>query len=64
MKKYFSVFKTGFKQEKDAILDMIMRCIVYFVITYVLIVLWKYIYGESGTGQIINGYSLNQINHK
>ena len=26
-----------------------------------MIVLLKYIYGESGTGQIINGYSLNQM---
>ena len=61
MNKYFSVFKTGFKQEKDAIFDMFMRCIIYFIITYIFIQLWGYIYGEGGTNQIINGYSLNQM---
>lgn len=61
MNKYISVFKTGFKQEKDAIFDMFMRCVIYFMITYVLIQLWNYIYGEGGTSNVINGYSLNQM---
>ena len=61
MNKYYSVFKTGLKQEKDAIFDAFMRCIIYFLISYILIELWKYIYGEGGTTQIINGYSLNQM---
>ena len=61
MNKYFSVFKTGFKQEKDAIFDNIMRCIVYFLITYIMIQLWSYIYGEGGTSKVINGYSLSQM---
>ena len=61
MNKYFSVFKTGFKQEKDAIFDTLMRCVMYFIITYILIQLWSYIYGEGGASQVINGYSLNQM---
>jgi len=61
MNKYLSVFKTGFKQEKDAIFDMVVRCIMYFVITYILIELWSYIYGDGGTSKAINGYSLNQM---
>lgn len=61
MNKYYSVFKTGLKQEKDAVFDAFMRCIIYFLIMYIMIELWKYIYGDAGTGQIINGYSLNQM---
>lgn len=60
MNKYLSVFKTGFKQEKDAIFDMVMRCIMYVIITYILIELWKYIYG-TGTNTIINGFALDQM---
>ncbi|MBE5736680.1 MAG: hypothetical protein E7356_04965 [Clostridiales bacterium] len=61
MNKYITVFKTGFKQEKDAIFDTLMRCIIFFVIMYVMIQLWSFIYGDSGTSQIINGYSLNSM---
>jgi len=60
MNKYFSVFKTGFKQEKDALFDMIMRCVMYFIITYILIELWKYIYG-TGANTLINGFALDQM---
>lgn len=61
MKKYLSIFSTSFKQEKDAIWDTISRCVIYFLIVYILIQLWSYIYGDNGPNSLINGYSLCQM---
>jgi ABC-2 type transport system permease protein len=61
MSKYLTVFKTGFKQEKDTIFDNCLRCIMFFIIMYILIQLWNFIYGDNGTSATINGYSLNQM---
>ena len=61
MSKYLTVFKTGFKQEKDTIFDNFLRCIMFFIIMYVMIQLWNFIYGGSGTSSAINGYTLNQM---
>ena len=61
MRKYLSVFCTSFKQEKDTILDKLTRCIGYFVIIFIFVQLWAYIYGDGGTSQVINGYTLEQM---
>ena len=61
MNKYFGVFKTSFKQEKDTLFDTVMRAITFFIIMYIFLQLWGYIYGENGTSQVINGYSLAQM---
>jgi len=60
MNKYFGIFKTSFKQESDALFDTLFRCVMYALLTYVLIQLWSYIYG-NGTQTIINGYTLVQM---
>ena len=61
MNKYLTVFKTGFKQEKDAVFDNIVRSIIFCIIMYILVQLWSFIYGDNGTSAVINGYSLNQM---
>lgn len=60
MSKYWTVFKMSFKQEKDTIFDTFTRCIMYFLLCYILIQLWGYIYG-GGKQAIINSYTLEQM---
>lgn len=61
MNKYIGIFKTSFKQEKDTIVDTLFRCFAFILIIYILLQLWKFIYGDTGTQEIINGYSLQQM---
>lgn len=60
IKKYASVFRTSFKQEKDAWVNHLIRGIFFMLMCYMLFELWGYIYGR-GTGQIIKGFSLVQM---
>lgn len=61
LNKYFSIYKTSFKQEKDSIVNYFFRAINFFIIIFIFVQLWSYIYGENGTNQIINNYSLQQM---
>ena len=59
MNKYLIVFKTRFKQEKDAIIDTIFRAISFIFIIYIFLQLWSYIYKDGQN--LINGYNLGQM---
>lgn len=60
MNKYTGIFKTSFKQEKSTTFDTLLRVVSFVIIVYILLQLWQYIY-RSGSGQIINGYTLQQM---
>ena len=61
MNKYFAVFKTSFKQESKTIANTITATLSFFVIIFIFNELWGYIYGGSGVGSLINGYSLKMM---
>ena len=61
MNKYALVFKTSFKQEKVTVFDTFLRAVSFVLVSYILIQLWSYIYGDGGVNQVINGYSLQQM---
>lgn len=60
IKKYASVFRTSFKQEKDAWINHLIRAFFYVLMCYMLFELWSFIYSGKG-GQIINGFSFVQM---
>lgn len=61
MNKYFSIFKTSFKQESKTLGNSITSVISFAVIIYIFKELWDFIYGGSGGGTLINGYSLKMM---
>ena len=61
MTKYLNIFKTSIKQEKDTVLDALMRAVSFFIIIFIFVQLWSFIYGEGGTQSVINGYNLKQM---
>ncbi len=61
MGKYYTVFRTSFKQEKDSILNTLLRAVTFVLICYIFLQLWGFIYGEGGSGQVIKGYDLGQM---
>ncbi len=61
MLKYLRIYKTSIKQERDTIIDTLLRAVSFFIIIYIFVQLWSFIYGESGTSSVINGYSLEQM---
>ncbi len=61
MNKYLSIFKTSFKQESKTIANSVSSVISFAVIIYIFKQLWDFIYGGSGTGTLINGYSLEMM---
>ena len=61
MTKYLNIFKTSFKQESKTIGNSILSVVSFVVIIYIFLQLWQFIYGGSGGGTLINGYSLNMM---
>ena len=61
MLKYLRIYKTSIKQERDTIIDTLLRAVSFFIIIYIFVQLWSFIYGKSGTSSVINGYSLEQM---
>ena len=61
MSKYLTIYRTSFRQETKTLGNFFMRIIVFAIIMYMFLELWSYIYGGSGTGKVINGYSLNMM---
>lgn len=61
MLKYLHIYKTSIKQEKDTVVDTLLRAVSFCIIIFIFVQLWSFIYGEGGTGSIINGYSLEQM---
>ena len=61
MTKYLSIFKTSFKQESKTLANSITSVISFAVIIYIFKQLWEFIYGGSGGGTLINGYTLDMM---
>ena len=61
MKKYFNVFTTSLRQESKTVANSITCVISFVVIIYIFKQLWQFIYGGSGVGTLINGYTLNMM---
>ena len=61
MNRYFSIFKTSFKQESKTLANSITSVVSFAVIIYIFKELWKFIYGGGGGGTLIKGYSLNMM---
>ncbi|MBO5345037.1 MAG: ABC transporter permease [Clostridia bacterium] len=61
MRKYLSVFKTSFKQESKTLANSLVSVVSFAVIIYIFNELWGYIYGGSGIGQTINGYTFEMM---
>ena len=61
MNKYFSIFKTSFKQESKTITNSLTSVVSFVVIIYIFMQLWQFIYGGSGAGTVLNGYSLQNM---
>lgn len=61
MLKYFQIYKTSIKQERDTVVDTLLRAVSFFIIIFIFVQLWSFIYGEGGTSSVINGYSLQQM---
>ncbi len=61
MIKYFSIYKTSFKQESKTLANSITSVVSFVVIIYIFNELWSYIYGGNSYGSIINGYTLEMM---
>lgn len=61
MNKYISIFKTSFKQEGKTLGNSITSVVSFAVIIYIFKELWKFIYGGSGGGTLIHGYTLDMM---
>ena len=61
MNKYISIYKTSFKQEGKTLGNSITSVVSFAVIIYIFKELWKFIYGGSGGGTLIHGYTLDMM---
>ena len=61
MTKYFSIFKTSFKQESKTYVNSLLSVLSFIVIIYIFKQLWDFIYGKNGGGQLINGYTIEMM---
>jgi len=59
MKKYLFTFKFELMTNLQYIKSLLFSFIVYFMMLFIFINLWKYIYSDPN--EIINGYTLNQM---
>ena len=59
MKKYLYIFKSEVMTSLQYILDNIFGFIGYFIMIFIFLNLWRYIYSDPG--EIINGYTMNQM---
>ncbi len=61
MGKYTAIFRTSFKQESKTFANSIIIVFSFFVIIYIFRQLWQFIYGGSGVGALINGYTFEMM---
>jgi len=61
MNKYIAIYNTSFRQESKTLSNSITSVISFVVIIYILQQLWQFIYGGSGTGTLINGYTIEMM---
>ena len=61
MNKYINIYKTSFRQESKTVSNSLTSVVAFIVIIYIFHQLWSFIYGGSGGGTLIHGYSLNMM---
>ena len=61
MNKYLSICRTSFNQESKTIANSLTSVVSFIVIIYIFQQLWQFIYGETGGGTLINGYTLQMM---
>ena len=61
MNKYLQIFATSFKQESKTITNTLISAGSFVVILFIFYELWGYIYGEGGTRETIQGYTLQMM---
>ena len=61
MSKYLSICRTSFRQESKTIANSMTSVVSFIVIIYIFKQLWQFIYGGSGGGNLIHGYSVEMM---
>ena len=61
MSKYLSIFRTSFRQESKTFANSLTSVVSFIVIIYIFQQLWQFIYGGSGGGTLIHGYSVEMM---
>ena len=61
MSKYLSIYRTSFRQESKTIANSLTSVVSFIVIIYIFQQLWQFIYGGSGGGTLIHGYSVEMM---
>lgn len=61
MNKYLSIYKTSFRQESKTIANSLTSVVSFVVIIYIFQQLWQFIYGGSGGGTLIHGYTVEMM---
>lgn len=61
MNKYLTVYSTSFKQESKTISNSMLSVVSFAVIIYIFNELWRYIYGNGGIDNVINGYTIEMM---
>jgi len=61
MNKYFSIYKTSFRQESKTLTNSLTSVVSFIVIIYIFQQLWQFIYGGNGGGTLIHGYTANMM---
>ena len=61
MSKYLSIYRTSFRQESKTLTNSITSVVSFVVIIYIFQQLWQFIYGGSGGGTLIHGYSVEMM---
>lgn len=59
MKKYLYIFKSEVMSSMQYVFNMFTRLLLYFLMIFVFVQLWKYIYSDPD--ELINGYSMTQM---
>lgn len=59
MRKYLFVFKTTLMESLQYVMNIVLGFLMFFVVLFVFLNLWQYIYSDPG--QLISGYSMNQM---
>ncbi len=59
LRKYLFILKTSLMESIQYIMNIALSFVTFFIILFVFVNLWQYIYSDPG--QLINGYSLNQM---
>lgn len=61
MNKYLSICGTSFRQESKTLTNSLASIVPFCIMIYIFYELWRFIYGSSGGGTAINGYTVEMM---